>query len=562
LLELHPHPVPPEGAIPYGAAPALSERRTLWRCGGLGLLFALELTSLSVWLDGNSLTASTGAARLVHDWGAWILRVVVGFCVLFGTCIWLRNRPGVEEVEAGLRLRPLNRTLLASHALALTAFALLSSIAFRISTGGGPSGLLLGSWLFAGIAAIVFAALAFLPASAWMRLTGGTGALWIYTFAAVIAACVAGNASRSLWVPVSHVTFGLVRLMLTPFFSSIVADPSGMILGTRRFVVEIAPECSGFEGMGLIAAFGTLWLFLFRKECRFPHALVLIPAGVIMIFLLNAARIAALIAIGDHGAERIALGGFHSQAGWIAFNAIALGLTTVAGSIPWIRNQNVPGPRPRVPGAVATDNPTAAWVLPFVVILGTGMLSHAMSADFEWLYPLRFFAAAFTLWSFRHKYRSLDWRVGWAGPVAGLVVFLLWIFMERSGGRADAMPAALAAAQPWTRIAWICVRTLAATVTVPIAEELAFRGFLLRRVLSEDFEQVSFRRFSWPAIAISSILFGLLHGDRWLAGAAAGVVYALVLARRGRIGEAVAAHSTTNILIAADVLLFHQWQLW
>ena len=127
---------------------------------------------------------------------------------------------------------------------------------------------------------------------------------------------------------------------------------------------------------------------------------------------------------------------------------------------------------------------------------------------------------------------------------------------------AESMPAALAAAQPWQRTAWISVRTLAATVTVPISEELAFRGFLLRRLISQDFEAVSFRKFSWPAILISSALFGSLHGERWLAGTLAGLVYALVLVRRGRIGEAVAAHATTNLLIAVDVLGFGQWQLW
>lgn len=32
--------------------------------------------------------------------------------------------------------------------------------------------------------------------------------------------------------------------------------------------------------------------------------------------------------------------------------------------------------------------------------------------------------------------------------------------------------------------------------------------------------------------------------------------------RRGRIGDAVLAHATTNALLAAYVLVFHQWQLW
>jgi CAAX prenyl protease-like protein len=103
---------------------------------------------------------------------------------------------------------------------------------------------------------------------------------------------------------------------------------------------------------------------------------------------------------------------------------------------------------------------------------------------------------------------------------------------------------------------------LAATVTVPIAEELAFRGFLLRRFISPEFEAVSFRQFSWFALAASSVLFGLLHGERWIAGLIAGIIFALAVTRRGRFGNAVVAHATANALLAVDVLVFHRWGLW
>ena len=38
-----------------------------------------------------------------------------------------------------------------------------------------------------------------------------------------------------------------------------------------------------------------------------------------------------------------------------------------------------------------------------------------------------------------------------------------------------------------------------AVVTVPIAEELAFRGYLHRRLIDVDFDHVSLRRFTWLA---------------------------------------------------------------
>ena len=56
--------------------------------------------------------------------------------------------------------------------------------------------------------------------------------------------------------------------------------------------------------------------------------------------------------------------------------------------------------------------------------------------------------------------------------------------------------------------------------------------------------------------------FGLLHGDRWLAGTVAGLIYAVTYLRRGRIGDAVVAHAITNALLAGSVLVGGKWDLW
>ena len=125
------------------------------------------------------------------------------------------------------------------------------------------------------------------------------------------------------------------------------------------------------------------------------------------------------------------------------------------------------------------------------------------------------------------------------------------------------MPTGLAGLPTGARMTWLVFRTLAAVVTVPIAEELAFRGFLLRRLISADFEsgQLS-ERWSFLAVSLSSIAFGLLHGDRWIAGTIAGILYAGAQKWRGRIGDAVVAHGITNGLISGWVLWGSHWSLW
>lgn len=291
-----------------------------------------------------------------------------------------------------------------------------------------------------------------------------------------------------------------------------------------------------------------------------PQALLLLPAGVIALFVLNSARIAALVWIGDHGAPEVAAGGFHSQAGWLSFNAVAIGICVAAGRIRWFSAvQSVPSPEE------AIANPVAPFLAPFLLILAAGMVSRATSAGFEWLYPLRAVLALAGLWCFRDCYRKLNWRIGWIGPMAGAIVFVLWIAGEYWMAWpqvASGMPRELTGASPLFRIAWIGVRILTAVVIVPIAEELVFRGFILRRLIATDFEAVPLERFTWVSLLGSSLLFGALHETRWLVGSLAGMAFAFAMRRTGSIGEAVAAHAVANALLAAYVLYTGAWQLW
>jgi CAAX prenyl protease-like protein len=150
----------------------------------------------------------------------------------------------------------------------------------------------------------------------------------------------------------------------------------------------------------------------------------------------------------------------------------------------------------------------------------------------------------------------------------GVGVFVIWIAFDwvarirgQGQGTDPGMPLALTAS-PVIRLLWIACRVTAAVVTVPIAEELAFRGFLMRRFISSDFESISFQNTTWFALLASSIAFGLLHGGQWIPGILAGILFGVLVKRRGRIGDAVVAHATANALLAAYVLSYSQWHLW
>ncbi len=108
--------------------------------------------------------------------------------------------------------------------------------------------------------------------------------------------------------------------------------------------------------------------------------------------------------------------------------------------------------------------------------------------------------------------------------------------------------------------AWLVFRVIGSVVKAPLAEELAFRGYLTRRLIAADFQDVPLCRFTWLFFLVSSAPFGAVHG-RWLAGMLAGMLYTIALYRRRELADAVVAHATTNALLTAYVLATGSWSL-
>jgi exosortase E/protease (VPEID-CTERM system) len=383
------------------------------------------------------------------------------------------------------------------------------------------------------------------------------GPVWWYAAVAALLGTAAMQLTQLLWDPTAALTFDLVRRLLTPVLPALTADPAARVLSTGRFAVQIADGCSGLEGGGLMLAFSGAWLLYFRHEYIFPRAFLLIPASIAAIFALNVVRLAALMLIGDAGFPDVALYGFHSQAGWIAFNAVACALVLFSRRSAWLNRTAA-----RSGVSRATHNPTAAYLMPLLAILAAGAVTRALSSDFEFLYPLRVVAGLWMLLRYRHSLAALDWGWSWRGAAFGIIVFLLWIGCAHLQLQAAGIPEKLAALPPTLRGLWIFSRLAGGVLIVPIAEELAYRGYLMRRLSQADFEAVRFQAVRWPALTATAILFGFAHGALWLPGIAAGVVFGLLVVRRGQIGEAVVAHATSNALIAAGVLGWNQWQLW
>ncbi|MGD9802611.1 MAG: exosortase E/protease, VPEID-CTERM system [Hyphomicrobiaceae bacterium] len=373
-----------------------------------------------------------------------------------------------------------------------------------------------------------------------------------------------GPAIAADYLDLAYATWLLSGALLAIFEPTLIVDAAARTLTIGNFTVEVVESCAGYEGMALMTAFVGLYLILLRKSLRFPFALLLFPVGWASIWLLNSARIAALAGIGAHLSPETAIRGFHSRAGWLIFLAVcAATLWAVPRTLLWKRTlPAVPVGDPNKPNAkTRSDSLTEAHLVPFIVMMaGMMLVSSAVPYDRP-LYPLAIGASLIALlWSAgRLSLRRLD--VSAPAAIVGALVGVAWIATEPATVPDPAgLGAWLAALSPAVAALWLTVRALGAVVIVPIVEELAFRSFLYRRLISSDFEHVAMTRLSLVALVVSSLLFGCLH-DRWLAAALAGAAYALVMLHRGRLGDAILAHGISNAMIFAWALAFRQWSL-
>ena len=533
--------------------PELSAKRRLGLRWALpALLLVAEVIGLSMRFDTASLSrADAWLTRFAGDIPA-LLRVAFAFTGAFLLLAPRLRTIGAEALRTTVGHRWLVGLLL--HLAAFGAFFWTTVEVFDYADADRrlPAALL-GFWVaLAGLSLVLLLSTAAPPGFWFGMLLREKLPLAAAALAGTVA-WLGGLLAQQFWQPLARGTFELSYGLLGLLYPDVLGDSSKHLLGTSRFWVQINAACSGYEGIALITVFLAIYLWVYRSEIRFPRAFLLFPIGALAIWLANVVRITLLILIGTSFSPQVALGGFHSQAGWMAFIAIALGLILAMRRL---RLFAIPA---QPEAMVEPDSIPSALLVPFLVLLAGTMLTSSLSAGFDRFYALRIVGTAVALWYFRDIYRRWEWRISWQAVAVGSTVFVMWILLEPPNE--TGLGANLATLPPGEAALWLVFRAVGSVLIVPLAEELAFRGYLLRKLAGEDFEQTTPPKFAWAPFLVTSVAFGLLH-TRWLAGTLAGMAYAWVRYRHGRLADAIAAHMITNGLIALAVLIWGKWTLW
>ena len=189
--------------------------------------------------------------------------------------------------------------------------------------------------------------------------------------------------------------------------------------------------------------------------------------------------------------------------------------------------------------------------------------------DPRWLYGLMVLVVGGLLAWFWREYGELVAQqlptLGEAalGVAVGLVVFGLWINLDAPWMRLGEPSAGFVPKDAAGQLMWplIAVRWVGASLLVPVMEELFWRSFLMRWAQSPQFESVVPQRVGLKAVVLSTFVFMLAH-TLWLAAIIAGLAYAWLYVRIGKLWVPVIAHAVTNGALGVWVVQTQQWAFW
>ena len=211
------------------------------------------------------------------------------------------------------------------------------------------------------------------------------------------------------------------------------------------------------------------------------------------------------------------------------------------------------------------------YVAPFALfLLLTTLESHVPPSLFPWAYAAKVVLVGGLLLALRGSFpEARPGGNGWAlATVLGIVLCVLWVVVDRHTPH-PAFLGTRTAYNPATEIgtglgvwAFLAVRFFGLTVIVPFAEELFYRGFLLKFVTDpDDFQRVPTGTFSLAALLVSVVLFALSHPE-WLAAAVFALALCLLLRFTKNLFACVLAHAVTNLMLGVYIVQTGQWQYW
>lgn len=219
-----------------------------------------------------------------------------------------------------------------------------------------------------------------------------------------------------------------------------------------------------------------------------------------------------------------------------------------------------------------TDWAALPYVLPFAVFLAFLAIQKYIPIPAIFEYAVRDLLLAVVLFAVSRHVIELHSFHRLETVILGIAVFLVWVgpdlifptyrqhwlFQNAFLGQlTNSLPESVIRNPVvlWPRI-------IQAVIIVPILEELFWRAWLMRWLISPHFEKVPLGAYQAGAFWITAVLFASEHGPYWDVGLIAGVAYNWWMVRTRSLGDCILVHAVTNACLCGYVVATRHWEYW
>lgn len=227
--------------------------------------------------------------------------------------------------------------------------------------------------------------------------------------------------------------------------------------------------------------------------------------------------------------------------------------------------------------ALAAGRPDLVLIAPLMLyILLLGLVPMVPREWVPWVIALRGVLPLVLVWrlrAFLPPWGRPHWPIAIVG---GAVLAWGWVAGQTLfddlglGGRLPLMPGEKEIVDPrlvlgadkFFNTTW-ALRLLVAVITVPVVEEIFWRGFLLRALVDwNGFEKIPFGKFTWFSFLGTALLSTLQHPDNWAVSILCWMAFNLFFYWTRSLLCLVLMHGMTNLVLYFIVARVGDWGHW
>lgn len=216
--------------------------------------------------------------------------------------------------------------------------------------------------------------------------------------------------------------------------------------------------------------------------------------------------------------------------------------------------------------------PSLPYVLPFAAFVLFLAVQNYAPVPPSLDYPVRAVLLSVILYAFSRHVIDLRSLHRLETVIIGVAVFVIWVGPDMlfPGYRQhwlfqNSIIGRIGSAVPEQQLILPLVlwsRIFRAVVLVPIIEELFWRAWLMRWLISPKFQTIKLGAYSPMAFWITAVLFASEHGPYWDVGLVTGVIYNWWMVRTRSLGDCILAHAVTNACLCGYVVATRHWEYW